>query len=109
MLRESPMEGLKMAPIDAEMISLVSITDEQLVGGQEGKTITLRYHSHGGDSLTATFVVGENQVRDEALVSVARDWLHRTCRDIARATEGWAMDDAQLRTADHPRKHPSTY
>ena len=98
-----------MVHIDAEMIHLVSIADEQLSEGQEGKTVTLRYQSHGGDSLTATFVVGEYQVRDEALVSVARDWLHRTCKDIARATEGWAMDDTQLKAADHPRKHPSTH
>jgi hypothetical protein len=95
------------AKIDAEKIRLVSIIDEQLSEGQEGKTVTLRYQTHGGDSLTATFVVGQYQVRDESLVSVARDWLHKTCRDIARATEGWALDGAQLKAAEHPRKyHP---
>jgi hypothetical protein len=96
-----------VAKIDAEKIRLVSIVDEQLSDGQEGKTVTLRYQSRGGDSLTATFVVGPYQVRDEALVSIARDWLHKTCRDIALATEGWTLDDAQLKAAEHPRKyHP---
>jgi len=98
-----------VAQIDDEMIRLVSITDEQLSEGQEGKTVTLRYESRAGASLTATFVVGQYQVRDEALVSVARDWLHKTCRDIAHATESWVLDDAQLKATEHPRKNPLTY
>jgi hypothetical protein len=89
-----------MDKFNAEMIHLVSIADKQLADGRGGKAITLRYESHTGDSLTAAFVVAEDQVRDEALVSVARDWLHKTCRDIAHATENWALNYAQLREAE---------
>jgi hypothetical protein len=92
-----------MNTIDQNNIRLIKIEEDRHRDQPSSKNITFRYEHHG-DSLTATFVVGENQVRDEMLVSVARDWLHKTCKDIAHATEGWAMDDDQLKAADHPYK-----
>ena len=98
-----------MAEIHLNAIKLVQITTEMLPNGRPCKAVVLRYENRGGDSLSATYVVEENQVRDEALVSVAKNWCHRTYRDIASATEGWEMNEAQLKDAEHPSQTPQSF
>jgi hypothetical protein len=94
-----------MDKFNPEKIRLVSIANKLFEDGREGKSITLRYETRTGDSLTATFVVADDQVSDDALVSVARDWLHKTCKGIACATENWALNYAQLKDAERPHNN----
>lgn len=91
-----------MADIDQNRIQLIEIAESTL-NGLKVKTVTFRYENRA-DSVTLSYVFGEREVRDDALVSVARDWIHKTCKDIAHATEDWEMDDAKLKAAAHPLK-----
>lgn len=102
-----------MTPIK-DRIQLVEITEVENRPGDPKRephwkvTLALTSPHPYPPTLQATWYMRKKDWPDASLLPGARHWMNRLCRDIAEATDDWALEEAAFQSLKRPPPTPQS-
>jgi hypothetical protein len=92
-----------------ELVEIVEVQDMPTVAGSGAGAIgpywkvTIAMKDRHGVGLEGIWFLTKKEFPDSSVLTIARNFLHRLCREIADSTADWALDGTQFEAL---KRHP---